>query len=146
MLTFHFNHWILQYIKNCSPSRYQTYQITLRLIKFLQPLIISHALWSFSCYSLTYLWYDFPPNIFFLITGIRNCCRYSTRDLTSANFRENILTFLLLQISVPALPQTAFAVLSSQHRAPWARLSCWGSSCPITPLPQEQGMGTQCSG
>lgn len=146
MPTFHFNHWILQYIKNCYPSRYQTDQFSLQLITFLQLLIISHVLWSFTCYSLTYLWYVFPPISFFLITGIRNCLRYFTRDLTSANFGGNIFTFLLLQISVPALPQTAFAVLSSQHRAPWAGLSCWGSSCPIIPLLQAQGMGTQCSG
>lgn len=118
MPTFHFNHWILQYIKNYSPSRYQTDQISLQLIKFLQLLIISRALWSFTCYSLTYLWYVFPPSIFLLITSIRNCLRYFTRDLTSANFGENIFTFLLLQISVPALPQTAFAVLSSSTELP----------------------------
>lgn len=81
----------------------------------------------------------FSHNIFFLITGSKNCLKYFTRELTSANFGENIFTFLPLQISVPALPQTAFAVLSSQHRVPWAGLSCWGSSCPITPHHRHKG-------
>lgn len=60
------------------------------------------------CFSSQYL---------LLIADIRNCPRYFTSGHTGANFRENVITLLLLRISVSALPQTAFACIHLPARS-----------------------------